>query len=229
MDGKTVPRHIGFIMDGNGRWAKAHGRPRSYGHKKGADVIHDIVSACFNGDIEVVSLYAFSTENWSRPKDEVDTILDLLRKFLKRYAKELIDEEIKLIISGDIERLPEGLRKECEKRMAETSRFTDHILNIAINYGSRAEITRAANRLIAAGKTHITEEDLSGEMYTAGLPDVDLIVRTSGEMRISNFLLWQAAYAELYFTEVCWPDFNEKELDKAVDWFSNRSRRYGGI
>ena len=226
---EKIPRHIGFIMDGNGRWAKEKGKPRVFGHKKGADVIHEIVSASFNSDIEVVSLYAFSTENWSRPKEEVDSILDLLRKFLKKYAKELIDEEIKLIISGDLSALPEALRLECEARIADTSRFKDHVLNIAINYGSKAEIVRSANLAFSQGKTSITEEDISSNAYTCGLPDIDLIVRTGGEQRLSNFFLWQSAYAELYFTDVYWPDFHKKQLFDALEWYSARNRRFGNV
>ncbi|MBR1867467.1 MAG: di-trans,poly-cis-decaprenylcistransferase [Clostridia bacterium] len=225
----NIPRHVGFIMDGNGRWAKEHGKPRTFGHKKGADVIHEIVSASFNGGIEVVSLYAFSTENWARPKDEVDSIFDLLRKFLKKYAKELIDEEIKLIISGDLSALPENLRSECLERIADTCRFSEHVLNIAINYGSKAEIVRAVNQALKNGKTQISEEDIAENSYTKGLPDIDLIVRTGGEQRLSNFFLWQAAYAELYFTDVYWPDFHKKQLGEAIGWFSNRQRRFGDV
>ena len=229
MDGNIIPRHVGFIMDGNGRWAKAHGKPRSYGHKKGADVIHEIVSACCDNGVEVVSLYAFSTENWSRPQEEIDTIFDLLRKFLKKYSKELIDEKIKLIISGDVSALPKSLADECEARVKDTENFSEHVLNIAINYGSRAEITRAVNSLIQKGKTNVTEQDISSELYTAGLPDIDYVIRTSGEMRLSNFFLWQCAYAEFYFTDVNWPDFHKKQLEEAFAEYAKRGRRYGGV
>lgn len=225
---KKVPRHIGFIMDGNGRWAKLRGKSRSYGHKKGADVIEEVVSACFFEGVEAVSLYAFSTENWSRPKEEIDTIFDLLEKFLRRYENKLVNERIRLIISGDLSEISEKLRNRSISVMKNTERFVGKTLNIAINYGGRAEIVRAAKLLAEAGEP-ITEENLAGRLYTAGLPDIDLVVRTSGESRLSNFFLWQCAYAELYFTDVLWPDFGTEELKKALEWFAGRKRRFGNI
>lgn len=225
---KKVPRHIGFIMDGNGRWAKLRGKSRSYGHKKGADVIEEVVSACFFEGVEAVSLYAFSTENWSRPKEEIDTIFDLLEKFLRRYENKLVNERIRLIISGDLSEISEKLRNRSISVMKNTERFVGKTLNIAINYGGRAEIVRAAKLLAEAGEP-ITEENLAGRLYTAGLPDIDLVVRTSGESRLSNFFLWQCAYAELYFTDVLWPDFGSEELKKALEWFAGRKRRFGNI
>lgn len=225
---KKVPRHIGFIMDGNGRWAKLRGKSRSYGHKKGADVIEEVVSACFFEGVEAVSLYAFSTENWSRPKEEIDTIFDLLEKFLRRYENKLVNERIRLIISGDLSEISEKLRNRSILVMKNTERFVGKTLNIAINYGGRAEIVRAAKLLAEAGEP-ITEENLAGRLYTAGLPDIDLVVRTSGESRLSNFFLWQCAYAELYFTDVLWPDFKTEELKKALEWFAGRKRRFGNI
>lgn len=225
---KKVPLHIGFIMDGNGRWAKLRGKSRSYGHKKGADVIEEVVSACFDEGVEAVSLYAFSTENWSRPKEEIDTIFDLLEKFLRRYENKLVNERIRLIISGDLSEISEKLRNRSISVMKNTERFVGKTLNIAINYGGRAEIVRAAKLLSETGEP-ITEENLAGRLYTTGLPDIDLVVRTSGESRLSNFFLWQCAYAELYFTDVLWPDFKTEELKKALDWFAGRKRRFGNI
>lgn len=225
---KKVPRHIGFIMDGNGRWAKLRGKSRSYGHKKGADVIEEVVSACFFEGVEAVSLYAFSTENWSRPKEEIDTIFDLLEKFLRRYENKLVNERIRLIISGDLSEISEKLRNRSISVMKNTERFVGKTLNIAINYGGRAEIVRAAKLLSETGEP-ITEENLAGRLYTTGLPDIDLVVRTSGESRLSNFFLWQCAYAELYFTDVLWPDFGTEELKKALEWFAGRKRRFGNI
>lgn len=225
---KKVPRHIGFIMDGNGRWAKLRGKSRSYGHKKGADVIEEVVSACFFEGVEAVSLYAFSTENWSRPKEEIDTIFDLLEKFLRRYENKLVNERIRLIISGDLSEISEKLRNRSISVMKNTERFVGKTLNIAINYGGRAEIVRAAKLLSETGEP-VTEENLAGRLYTAGLPDIDLAVRTSGESRLSNFFLWQCAYAELYFTDVLWPDFKTEELKKALEWFAGRKRRFGNI
>lgn len=227
-NGLSDLKHVGFIMDGNGRWAKMRGKPRNFGHKRGADVIEEVTSYAFENGVEAVSLYAFSTENWSRPKDEVDTIFDLLDKFLKRYSDKLIKEEVRLLISGDLSRVSENLRERSFEVVEKTKGFKGKTLNIAINYGSRAEIVRAANAVAARGE-EITEENLSAELYTVGLPDIDLVVRTSGEMRLSNFFLWQCAYAELYFTDVMWPDFKKEELKKAFEWFANRKRRFGGV
>lgn len=226
---KIVPRHVGIIMDGNGRWAKQRSKPRSYGHKKGADVIDEVVTACFERGADAVSLYAFSTENWVRPKEEVDAIFGLLGILIDKKLAKLIKREVKLIISGDISPLPEGLRKKCSNAVQKSGNFKGKVLNVALNYGSRAEITRAVNVALGSGRTEITEEDISAGLYTAGLPDIDLVIRTSGEMRLSNFFLWQCAYAEFYFTDVLWPDFHKEELDKAFEWYSHRKRRFGGV
>lgn len=226
---KIVPRHVGIIMDGNGRWAKQRGKPRSYGHKKGADVIDEVVTACFERGADAVSLYAFSTENWVRPKEEVDAIFGLLGILIDKKLAKLIKNEIKLIISGDISSLPESLQKKCSNAVQKSGKFKGKVLNVALNYGSRAEITRAVNVALGSGRTEITEEDISAGLYTAGLPDIDLVIRTSGEMRLSNFFLWQCAYAEFYFTDVLWPDFHKEELDKAFEWYSHRKRRFGGV
>ena len=228
-ESKTVPRHVGIIMDGNGRWAKLRGKPRSYGHKKGADIIDEVVSACFDGGTEAVSLYAFSTENWVRPKEEIETIFGLLGILLDKKFSRLVKQRVRLIISGDITPLPEKLRVKCLNAIEKTKDFTGRTLNVALNYGSRTEITRACNLALHSGKTEITEEDVAANLYTAGLPDIDLVIRTSGEMRLSNFFLWQCAYAEFYFTDVLWPDFHKDELEKAFEWFSHRKRRFGGV
>lgn len=228
-ESKTVPRHVGIIMDGNGRWAKLRGKPRSYGHKKGADIIDEVVSACFDDGAEAVSLYAFSTENWVRPKEEIETIFGLLGILLDKKFSRLVKQRVRLIISGDITPLPEKLRVKCLNAIEKTKDFTGRTLNVALNYGSRTEITRACNLALRSGKTEITEEDVAANLYTAGLPDIDLVIRTSGEMRLSNFFLWQCAYAEFYFTDVLWPDFHKDELEKAFEWFSHRKRRFGGV
>lgn len=225
----TLPRHIAFIMDGNGRWATLRKKPRTFGHSKGSQVIRRIVEKCFNSGIEVVSLYAFSTENWSRPKEEVDKIFSLLKKFIDKYTNTLIKNKARLLVSGDVNALPVDLKNSIEKVEALTGEFSDHVLNIAINYGARAEIVRAVQKLLKENVTTVTEQSFSEYLYTAGLPDVDMIVRTSGEKRISNFLLYQSAYAELYFTDVLWPDFNVAELEKALEWFNGRKRRYGNV
>ncbi len=225
----TLPRHIAFIMDGNGRWATLRKKPRTFGHSKGSQVIRRIVEKCFNSGIEVVSLYAFSTENWSRPKEEVDKIFSLLKKFIDKYTNTLIKNKTRLLVSGDVNALPADLKNSIEKVEELTGKFSDHVLNIAINYGARAEIVMAVQKLLKENVTTVTEQSFSEYLYTAGLPDVDMIVRTSGEKRISNFLLYQSAYAELYFTDVLWPDFNVAELEKALEWFNGRKRRYGNV
>ncbi len=225
----ATPKHVGFIMDGNGRWAKLRGKPRSFGHIKGSDNVEKVVTGCFERGVYAVTLYAFSTENRSRPKEEVDKILSLLEKFLKKYIKTLVKNEVKLVFSGDLSVLPKSLKNLAEEKTQQTENFTKNVLNIALNYGSRAEIIRACNALIKSGKSEVTEKDFENELYTKFLPEIDLIVRTGGEKRLSNFFMYQAAYAELYFTDVYWPDFNEEELDKALLWFSKRQRRFGNV
>lgn len=225
----ATPKHVGFIMDGNGRWAKLRGKPRSFGHIKGSDNVEKVVTGCFERGVYAVTLYAFSTENWSRPKEEVDKILSLLEKFLQKYIKTLVKNEVKLVFSGDLSVLPKSLKNLAEEKTQQTENFTKNVLNIALNYGSRAEIIRACNALIKSGKSEVTEKDFENELYTKFLPEIDLIVRTGGEKRLSNFFMYQAAYAELYFTDVYWPDFKEEELDKALLWFSKRQRRFGNV
>ena len=176
-----------------------------------------------------MSLYAFSTENWVRPKEEIETIFGLLGILLDKKFSRLVKQRVRLIISGDITPLPEKLRVKCLNAIEKTKDFTGRTLNVALNYGSRTEITRACNLALRSGKTEITEEGIAANLYTAGLPDIDLVIRTSGEMRLSNFFLWQCAYAEFYFTDVLWPDFHKDELEKAFEWFSHRKRRFGGV
>ena len=229
MQNKVVPCHVGFIMDGNGRWAKAQGKPRNYGHQVGANNVDLIVSSCFEKGVKVVSLYTFSTENWARPKEEVDKILALLHKFLIKYTKKLIANQVRLVISGDLNALPEELAVLCREKMKVTECFTEKTLNLAINYGGRQEILSAVNSLLKQGKTEVSEEEFSKELYNSFLPDLDLIVRTSGEQRLSNFYPYQSVYAELYFTNVHWPEFNEVELEKALNWYAERNRRFGGV
>ena len=227
-DAEKKIRHVGFIMDGNGRWAKKRNKPRTFGHGKGANRIPEVVETCFDLGIEVVSLYAFSTENWSRPQSEINEIFKLLKNFLKKYSKTLTDKQIRLVISGDISPISQDLKTECIKLTEKTKHYKQHVLNIAINYGSRAEIVRAVNA-VKDKDGEITESDISANLYTAEMPDIDLVVRTSGEMRLSNFFLWQCAYAEFYFTEVLWPDFGKEETKQAIEWFYGRKRRFGGI
>lgn len=224
-----TPRHIGFIMDGNGRWAKKQNKPRNFGHVKGADRVDEIVSACFERGVECVSLYAFSTENWQRPKEEVDKIIAILKKFLTVYINKLIKNKIRIIFSGDVSVLPSDVYALILKDVEQTAHFKDRTLNIAVNYGGRQEILKAVNELINSNVNSVSESEFSSHLYTSGLPDIDLVVRTSGEQRISNFFIWQIAYSELYYTDVLWPDFDTQELDKALTWYSLRNRRFGKI
>ena len=224
----VVPTHVGFIMDGNGRWAKQKGKPRNFGHQKGAENVEKVVSACFSNGIKYVSLYAFSTENWGRPESEVKKIMDLLYRFLIKYTKTLIKNEIKFMVSGD----KGGLSKELRELIVKTEEITKNYsktLNIAINYGGKQEIVNAVNRIIALGETQVNEETISKHLYTSVLPYIDLVIRTSGEQRLSNFFIWQCAYSEFYFTPVLWPDFDEGCLQDAISWYSKRNRRFGKL
>ena len=228
VENAVVPRHVGFIMDGNGRWAKQRNKPRNFGHQKGAENVEKVVSACFSCGIEYVSLYAFSTENWGRPENEVNKIMELLYKFLIKYTKTLIKNEIRLIVSGDKSRLTKDLVDLIDNTEAITKDY-HNTLNIAINYGGKQEIVKAVNELIKSGKETVLEEDVQNALYTRDLPDIDLVVRTSGEQRLSNFFIWQCAYAEFYFTDVLWPDFDENCLKDAIECYSKRNRRFGKL
>ena len=216
--------HIAFIMDGNGRWAKKRGMPREFGHKKGAQVFRDMCEYCNKLGIKYMTVYAFSTENWKRPKTEVDAIMRLLEEYLDHE----LPEGVKIRVIGDVSALPENLIKKI-RDVEERSKNNESVVNIAINYGSRAELTTAFNKLVAEGKTTVTEADINAALYTGDCPDPDLIVRTGGDFRISNFLLWQAAYSELYFTDTLWPDMTPEQVDAAVLDFYSRKRRYGGL
>ena len=221
-------RHIAFIMDGNGRWAKARSLPREMGHKKGASVFERITLHCFSRGIRAVTVYAFSTENWSRPKAEVDAIMSLLSDYIDYAEKKFKEYDARLVFLGDKAALSPALRAKAE-RIEEMSKDRSRVLNIALNYGARDEIVSACNRLIAEGKTSVTRDDISSHLYTAASGDPDLIVRTGGDYRVSNFLLWQSAYAEFYFTKTLWPDLTEKEVDLAIEDFLGRHRRFGGL
>jgi len=221
-------KHIAFIMDGNGRWAKARGKSREHGHTEGAKAFEKIVEYCEGIGLEVITVYAFSTENWKRPKDEVEKIMGLLEKYLDRVIARLSDYDVKLRFIGSKNELSESLRLKIDK----TERMTkdkSRVLNIALNYGARAEITQAVNKLILEGRTAVTEQDIGNALYTAECPDPDLIVRTAGEQRLSNFLLWQAAYAEFYFTETLWPDFGPSGVEEAINAYYKRTRRFGAV
>ena len=229
-----VPNHVAIILDGNGRWAKAKGMPRTYGHKAGADNVEPICRAAYDMGIRYMTFYAFSTENWSRPDDEVSTLMTLLGDFLKKAKKTAKDNNMRVRVIGDLSRLDDKLQKGITELMEQSRDYTGLTLTIALNYGSRDEIIRAVNHIIEDAKNGtlkdpVTEDVFSGYLDTAELPDPDLLIRTSGEQRLSNYLLWQMAYTEFYFTEVPWPDFDEAELKKAVEAYGNRDRRYGGV
>lgn len=221
-------KHIAFIMDGNGRWAKKRSLPREAGHPVGAKTFKKIVRYCGDVGIEAVTVYAFSTENWSRPKGEVDAIMALLDDYIKDAKDSDGENHIKYVFLGDKKALGEELESKCVQ-LEELTKNNKQLLNIALNYGGRAEIVHAVNKLISEGRTEITEKDISENIYTSHCPDPDLIVRTAGEVRTSNFLLWQSAYSEYYFTDVLWPDFSSDEVDKAIIDFSKRKRKFGGV
>lgn len=221
-------KHIAFIMDGNGRWAKKRAMPREFGHKFGADVFRTVMKRCFELGIQATTFYVFSTENWKRPQKEVNAILTLLDEYLDRCEKELIENDVRFIFIGDKSPFSESLReKMC--RIERNSLNNHYICNLALNYGGRSELVYAMNQLLAEGKETVLEEDISEHMYTKESPELDLIVRTGGDLRISNFLLWQAAYAEFYFTDKLWPDMSAKDVDVIVENFKQRNRRFGGV
>lgn len=215
-------------MDGNGRWALARGKRREAGHREGVKRVREIVSHAFSRGVEVVSLYAFSTENWSRPKKEVDELFRLIRRYFTVNLKKMLTDGIRLVIMGDLSVFPDDIRQDFEESVRKTAKNTAHVLVVAINYGGRQELCRAMQKMSDAGLP-ITPENVQKHLDTANLPDPDLIIRTSGEQRLSNFMLWQAAYAEFYFTPVLWPDFSKADFDDALGDYATRHRRFGGI
>ncbi len=231
----VLPRHIGIIMDGNGRWAKKRGLPRQAGHVTGARVFRTIVKHCEKRGIEAVTFYAFSTENWKRPPEEVTAIMNLLRSYLKELMVEFKNENIRVRFIGDRTVLDTAIREQMDEGERLPEHTTGMVLNVAVNYGGRAELAVAARRIaeeVQAGTLDLQSIDeacVNDRLYTAGLPDVDLILRPSGEYRLSNFLIWQCAYAEYVFDEVLWPDFTVRDLDRALAVYSARNRRFGGV
>ena len=229
-----VPNHIAIILDGNGRWAKKRGMPRSFGHVKGCENLEDICEVAKELGVKYLTVYAFSTENWKRSKEEVDGLMKLFRNYLKKCIKIPQKNNMRVKVIGDITAFDSDIQESIEKLEDFSKDFTDLHFQIALNYGSRDEITRAVNRMLEdqkAGKleTPVSEDTISGYLDTAGLPDPDLMIRTSGELRLSNYLLWQLAYSEFYFTDVPWPDFKKEELVKAIEKYNERDRRYGGV
>ena len=233
--GMRVPEHIAIILDGNGRWAKKRLMPRNYGHMQGSKAVELVCEEAYNIGVKYLTVYAFSTENWQRPSDEVQAIMKLLRNYLKDCIKTTSKNNMKVRILGDKAGLDDYIREQIDKLEKESSKNTGLNFQIAINYGSRDEMVRAMRRMsadIASGiikESDITEETFSSYLDTRGIPDPDMIIRTSGEQRLSNFLMWQSAYSEFYFPEVLWPDFNRKELVKAIEAYNKRDRRYGKV
>ena len=229
-----VPNHIAIILDGNGRWAKKRGMPRSFGHVKGCENLEDICEVAKELGVKYLTVYAFSTENWKRSKEEVDGLMKLFRNYLKKCIKISQKNNMRVKVIGDITAFDSDIQESIEKLEDFSKDFTDLHFQIALNYGSRDEITRAVNRMLEdqkAGKleTPVSENTISGYLDTAGIPDPDLMIRTSGELRLSNYLLWQLAYSEFYFIDVPWPDFKKEELVKAIEKYNERDRRYGGV
>lgn len=234
LDLTRLPRHIAVIMDGNGRWAQKRHLPRVAGHRAGTQSARTTIETCARLKVEALTLYAFSVENWRRPKAEIEFLMQLLREYLRKEMPLLQKNNIRMRFLGRPEELPAAVQKDTREAMEETARNTGMVLSIALNYGGRAEIVDAMNAILAeqnghAGAQPVTEELLAQHLYTAELPDPDLLIRTSGEMRVSNFLLWQIAYAEILVTETLWPDFNRARLLEALLDFQKRERRYGGI
>lgn len=226
---EKLPYHIAFIIDGNGRWAKEKGMPRTYGHKVGVEAVKNTVNNCLEIGIKQLSFYCFSTENWNRPKDEIDAIFDLMKDYLEKFADEYVNKGIKLYVSGDITKLPTDLQEKIVNIVDKTKDNDNMMVNICLNYGGRAEIVRAVNTIINEKIENVTEKSFKNYLYTKDFKDPDLIVRTSGENRISNFMLYQLAYSEFYFPKTYWPDFDKKELIKALNNYAKRTRKFGSI
>ena len=231
---RVIPTHIAIVMDGNGRWAKRRGLPRQAGHKVGAEAFRTIANYAKSIGLSYLTVYAFSTENWQRSDEEVGAIMELLERYLREAIADMDKNRVRFCFFGDLSRLSPELREEARIAAERSSKYEGVQVNFCLNYGGRAEILRAAQRFAAqcaAGEAkpeELTEQRFSELMYSAGIPDPELVIRPGGELRISNFLLWQSAYAEYYFTDVLWPDFGPKELDLAIDAFNHRNRRFGG-
>lgn len=229
MTAKVTPRHIAFIMDGNGRWAKKRLLPRKAGHRQGVKALERVVAACEKRGVEMVTFYAFSTENWARPQDEIDALFAMVAEFADTRLKEYVDRGLRILFIGDLTPLPQKTRDACTRIVEAAKGNKGMIVCIALNYGGRDEIVRAVRTLLQSGLKDVDVETLSDCMYTGGLPDPDVIVRSSGEKRLSNFMLWQAAYSEFVFRVELWPDFDEKIIDAVLEEYASRDRRYGSV
>lgn len=232
---EKVPEHVAIIMDGNGRWARRRNLPRIQGHEEGAQSVLAALKAAKKAGVRYLTLYAFSTENWSRPQEEVDGLMSLLASFIQKHAKELLENRIRLRVMGQTDRLPKNVQRALRQLMRQSEKKYDYTLIVALSYGSRTEIAEAAKaiaRKAAAGEIDpetVDEQTVANHLYLPDVPDPELMIRTSGELRLSNFLLWQLSYAELYITDVLWPDFREEQFFEALTAFAGRSRRYGGV
>ena len=232
---EKVPAHVAIIMDGNGRWAQERGLPRLKGHEEGAQSVMAVLEAAKASGVKYLTLYAFSTENWKRPKDEVNGLMTLLASFMQKHAKDLLKNKIRLCVMGELDRLPKPVQLGLRKLMNESAKEYEHTLIVALSYGSRKEIADAAKviaRKVASGELDpesVSEETVAQHLYLPDVPDPELMIRTSGELRLSNFMLWQLSYAELYVTDVFWPDFRENEFFQALESFGRRGRRFGGV
>jgi undecaprenyl diphosphate synthase len=235
LDANRLPQHVAVIMDGNGRWAQRRHLPRIAGHRAGVQSARTVIESCARLNIPALTLYAFSMENWRRPKAEIDFLMRLLREYLRKELPVIHRNNIRLLVIGRPDQLPEAVRTDVERAMAQTAKNSGMQLAVALNYGGRAELVDAFNRILdrvrnnGLANARVDEDMISQHLYTAGLPDPDLLIRTSGEMRVSNFLLWQIAYAEIYVTETLWPDFTRAQLLEALLDFQKRERRYGGL
>ncbi len=233
IDRNNIPKHIAIIMDGNGRWAKKRGLTRSMGHREGSRTLKKIVEACYQLGVRYLTVYAFSTENWSRPKEEVDELMKLLLEYLRNAERELAGKKVRIRVIGEKKHLPEEIIKEIKRVEENTENIEGLDFIIALNYGGRQELVEAVSNLVEDAKagliSEIDEEAISERLYTNGIPDPDLLIRTSGEMRISNFLIWQLSYSEFFFCDVLWPDFSEVNLNDAIISYQGRQRRFGGV
>jgi len=232
IDFSKLPQHVAVIMDGNGRWARKRNLPRAEGHRAGSKAVREIVETCSRIGIKYLTLYAFSKENWKRPKKEVKTLWELLKDYLKKESNVLVENKFKLNVIGQLDQIPEKARKELRKVINMTKDNDKFVINLALNYSGRSEIIDAIKKFIdtdGINKNDLNEELFSKYLYTAGIPDPDLLIRTSGELRISNFLLWQIAYSEIWVTPILWPDFHRRHMLEAIVEFQERERRFGGI
>jgi undecaprenyl diphosphate synthase len=234
-DAPKIPVHVAIIMDGNGRWAKARGLSRIKGHEEGAESVRAVLRACRQNNVKYLTLYAFSVENWSRPRHEIEALMAMLERFLRKQEYELHENKVRLRAMGRLDDLPSSTRKELDRVMQTTVHYTEGQLILALSYGARQEIAAACRKIAEEVKKGLTdpakidESFIAKHLYLPDVPDPDLLIRTSGELRISNFMLWQASYTEFYFTEILWPDFREKQLKEAIDEYGRRQRRFGNI